>query len=529
MTKTKFIFVTGGVASSVGKGIASSSIGMLLASRGLRVEMLKMDPYINVDPGTMNPYQHGEVFVTEDGAETDLDLGHYERFLNRDMSKKNNITTGQIYAAVIDAERRGEFLGKTVQVIPHITDAIKSRILALAEGRPEVIIVEVGGTVGDIESLPFLEAIRQMRLQAGPHGALYVHISLVPYLFSSEELKTKPTQHSLAALREIGIEADLVLCRSDRPISREVRNKIALFAGLDPRHVFSLPDAKSIYEVPLILAEQNLDELILRHLHLPGKKRQLEIWSQRAEKARQAKRKVSIAIAGKYTELKDAYKSLIEALSHAAAHLNITPEIRYVNVSEKNHPAPLQGVKGIVVPGGFGERGIDGKMAVTRFAREKKIPFLGLCLGLQCAVIEAARNVLKLSRANSTEFDKNTPHPVIHLLPDQKQDGEKGATLRLGGFPCRLRQGSLLSRIYGARNITERHRHRYEVNNHYLSRLEKAGLVAAGINPQKNLVEAVELKNHPFFVAVQYHPEFKSRPMKPHPLFIAFLKAAIQT
>ena len=523
----KFIFVTGGVVSSLGKGISASSLARLMKSRGLAVTCLKCDPYINVDPGTMNPYQHGEVFVTDDGAETDLDLGHYERFLNTDMHHINNITAGQVYDTVIRKERHGDFLGATVQVIPHITDEIKNRFRLVAKGQ-DIVIVEVGGTVGDIESLPFLEAARQMGIEAGKDNTLYIHVTLVPYIKASEELKTKPTQHSVGKLREIGINPDIIICRADRPISPELRAKISLFCSVHKEAVVDAPDVSSIYEVPLLFQRQGLDEQVLMLLRHRGRGKDLDPWIGVVERMRRATGEVHIALAGKYTEIKDAYKSVHEALVHGGILNDVKVHIRYLDVSSQDADKGLEGVHGILVPGGFGDRGIEGKIQVIRRAREEGIPFLGLCLGLQLAVIEFSRNVLKLQGANSTEFDPRTRYPVIDLLPEQKTVSELGATMRLGSYPCSLKKGSLAAKAYGAASVSERHRHRYEVNNKFRKLLDEGGLQVTGVNPAKNLAEIVELKGHPWFMAVQFHPEFKSRPEAPHPLFTDFIAASLR-
>ncbi|HVA65785.1 MAG TPA: CTP synthase [Elusimicrobiota bacterium] len=524
---SKYIFVTGGVVSSLGKGITASSIAKLLQTRGIVVHMLKCDPYINVDPGTMNPFQHGEVYVTEDGAETDLDLGHYERFLNKEMHRINNVTAGQIYETVIAKERRGDFLGTTVQVIPHITDEIKSRFRAAAKGA-QVTIVEIGGTVGDIESLPFMEAARQMGLEAGDESALYIHVALVPYIRAADELKTKPAQHSVGKLREIGITPDIIVCRSERPLSHEIKAKLALFCSVDRESVVEAPDAESIYEVPLDFHRQGLDEQIVMLLHLRTQSPNLEAWSKIVGRIKKPLREVNIALGGKYTEYKDAYKSVTEALAHAGAANNAKVRLCYVDTSAPDMEKRLAGVHGILIPGGFGERGIEGKIRLAQIARKKKIPYFGLCLGLQIAVIEFARNVLGLAGANSTEFDPNTKHPVVDLLPEQKAVKDKGASMRLGIYECRIQKGSLAHKAYGELVVSERHRHRYEVNNRYRKDLGTAGLKATGLYADKDLVEIVELADHPWFLAVQFHPEFKSRPETPHPLFRDFVAAALR-
>jgi CTP synthase len=524
---TKYIFVTGGVVSGLGKGIASASLGRLLKSRDLNVTMIKLDPYLNVDPGTMSPYQHGEVYVTEDGAETDLDLGHYERFLDQDMGRENNCTAGQIYETVIQQERRGEFLGKTVQVIPHITNEIKNRLLRVARGR-DIVIVEVGGTVGDIESLPFLEAIRQMRVDAGRDNVLYIHLTLVPYIAASEELKTKPTQHSVGKLREIGIDPDIILCRTDRALSEDIKAKIGLFCNVPKEAVIEARDAATIYEVPLMFDAQGLDEQVLMMLRQRSPGRDLSGWKAMVEKIRNPQRDVTIAVAGKYVDLKDAYKSIGEALLHGGLTHAARVTVRYLDVADKTVESELVNADGILVPGGFGDRGVEGKIAATRIARERGIPFLGICLGMQCAVIEAARRLLGHASAHSTEFAPRTAHPVIGLMEDQRHVAGKGGTMRLGTYPCRLKKSSLSHRAYGRDLIAERHRHRYEFNNKYRKALEKAGLAVTGENEKNHLAEIVEYKNHPWFVAVQFHPELKSRPLHPHPLFRDFIGAALR-
>jgi len=523
----KFIFVTGGVVSSLGKGISAASLGRLLKSRGLNVTMIKLDPYINVDPGTMSPYQHGEVYVTEDGAETDLDLGHYERFLDMDMARENSCTSGQIYDTIIQQERRGEFLGNTVQVIPHVTNEIKNRLKRVARGR-DVLIAEIGGTVGDIESLPFLEAIRQMRMDVGRDNVLYIHLTLVPFIRASEELKTKPTQHSVGKLREIGIDPDIILCRADRPLGEELKKKIALFCNVPAEAVIEALDAQTIYEVPLLLESQGLDELALMLLRQRSPRKDLSAWKAMVEKIRTPQRQVTIAVAGKYVELKDAYKSIGEALVHGGLAHNAKVYVKYLDVEERHIEAQLADVDGVLVPGGFGDRGVEGKVAVTRFARERNIPFFGICLGMQCVVIDVARNLLGLKKANSTEFDPHTPHPVICLMENQKGVSAKGATMRLGVYPCKLNRNSLARKAYGRDVVHERHRHRYEFNNRYRQRLESVGLRIAGVYAKKGLCEVVELKGHPWFVAVQFHPELKSRPLRPHPLFRDFVGAALR-
>ncbi|HYX92078.1 MAG TPA: CTP synthase [Myxococcaceae bacterium] len=530
--KTKFIFITGGVVSSLGKGLASASIGALLENRGLDITLLKLDPYINVDPGTMSPFQHGEVFVTDDGAETDLDLGHYERFTSARMSRLNNTTTGRIYNAVIQKERKGEYLGKTVQVIPHITDEIKATIRAAAEGH-DAILVEVGGTVGDIESLPFLEAIRQMRYDVGPQNAAYIHLTLLPYIAAAGEVKTKPTQHSVMKLREIGIHPDLLICRSDREISQEQKDKIAMFCSVDRGSVFTSPDVKSIYELPLELHRQGLDERLSELLNIWSRAPRLERWEKIVETIYQpARGEVRVAIVGKYVDLRESYKSLNEALLHGGIANEVKVSLLFVDSQDLESQGPadaLKGVDAVLVPGGFGVRGTEGKIAAVRWARENKIPFFGICLGLQMAVVEYTRHQLGLAHANSIEFDERTPHPVVTLMESQLQIKDKGGTMRLGAYRCALKPGSLAHALYGAEEISERHRHRYEVNNQYRGKLQEAGLVFSGVNPDLNLVEMIELPReaHPHFVGCQFHPEFKSKPFAPHPLFSGFVRAAV--
>jgi len=529
--KTKYLFVTGGVVSSLGKGLASASIGALLENRGLDITFLKLDPYINVDPGTMSPFQHGEVFVTDDGGETDMDLGHYERFTTASMSRSNNFTTGRIYNSVIQKERRGEYLGKTVQVIPHITDEIKSVIRAAAEGH-DAIIVEVGGTVGDIESLPFLEAVRQMRYDTGPQNVVYIHLTLLPYIAAAGEVKTKPTQHSVMKLREIGVQPDILVCRTDREIPAEMRQKIAMFCNVDPGSVFWSPDVKSIYELPLELHRQGLDERLSEVLNIWSRAPRLERWERILEKVYSpGKGEVRVGIVGKYTDLKESYKSLNEALMHGGIANDVRVTLKYVDsqeVESQGAPALLGDVDAVLVPGGFGVRGTEGKIAAVRYARERKVPFFGICLGLQMAVVEFSRDVLGLANANSVEFDERTPHPVISLMESQLQISDKGGTMRLGAYGCMLKSGSLAARLYGKDQVSERHRHRYEVNNAYRSRLSDGGLVVSGHNAELNLVEMIELPDHPYFVGCQFHPEFKSKPFAPHPLFSGFIRAALE-
>jgi len=529
--KTKYIFMTGGVVSSLGKGITCASLGLLLKSRNLKVTILKLDPYLNVDPGTMSPYQHGEVYVTDDGAETDLDLGHYERFLDQNMTRLNNATTGQIYYEVLKKERKGEFLGSTIQVIPHITDTIKKRIkLVNGKGQYDVVIVEIGGTVGDIESLPFLEAIRQFGLDEGRENVLYAHLTLVPFISGVDELKTKPTQHSVMRLREIGIQPDILICRSDRPLPESVREKIALFCNVRPEAVIEAVDVETIYEVPLIFARQNLHHLVAEQFHLGNKDPDLVKWHDIINRFKSNKNSITIAICGKYVQLPDAYKSIIESFVHAGFENDIRVKLKWINTENivpGNETKYLNNVAGILVPGGFGERGIEGKLTTIKFARENLIPFFGICLGLQCAVIEYARNVVGLAMANSSEFDQNTPHPVIDIMEDQKKVKQKGGTMRLGAYECVLSSGSKAYNAYRQTMISERHRHRYEVNNMYREKLRKKGLVISGTAPDDSLVEMVELADHPWFVGCQFHPELKSRAMRAHPLFREFVKASL--
>ena len=526
---TKYVFVTGGVVSSLGKGITAASLGRLLKSRGLRVVSQKLDPYINVDPGTMNPFQHGEVFVTDDGGETDLDLGHYERFTGFNLRRSSNVTSGSVYLSVIQKERRGDYLGDTVQVIPHITNEIKARIRKVGEeDGVDVVITEVGGTVGDIESLPFLEAIRQFGNDVGRENALYLHVTLVPYIASSEELKTKPTQHSVAELRSKGISPDVIVVRSDRPIDDGVRRTISLFCDVPPRAVISAPDARDIYEVPLVLNEGGLDEVVCDRLGIVTGPPDLASWRTMVGHALGATEPVTVGIVGKYVDLPDAYLSVVESLRHAAAANDLALDLRWIPSEELTGmlaESYLEGVDAIVVPGGFGYRGVEGKIAAIRHAREAGIPFLGLCLGLQCAVIEFARGVLGYADANSTEFDPTTPHPVIDLMASQEAVEEKGGTMRLGLYPAKLEDGSLVRRLYGAELVYERHRHRWEVNNRYRKELEAAGLRLSGLSPDEYLVEFVEIPDHPYFVATQAHPEFRSRPDNPHPLFVELVAA----
>ncbi len=541
--ETRHIFVTGGVASSLGKGLTASSLGNLLTARGLRVVMQKLDPYLNVDPGTMNPFQHGEVFVTDDGAETDLDVGHYERFLDRSLSAKANVTTGQIYSAVIAKERRGEYLGDTVQVIPHVTNEIKERIFAMAApdeyGRvPDVVITEVGGTVGDMESLPFLEAIRQVRHEIGRDRVFYLHVSLVPYLAPSGELKTKPTQHSVATLRNIGIQPDALVCRSDREIPDKLKHKLSLYCDVDREAVVAAPDAPSIYDIPRVLHREGLDAYVVRRLGLSFRDVDWAGWDELLERVHHPRRTITVALVGKYVDLPDAYLSVSEAIRAAGFANQARVNIRWVPSDDcdtaAGAAAALKGVDGIVIPGGFGIRGIEGKINTSRYARENGIPILGLCLGLQCMTIDAARNMAGLDGANSLEFDERSPHPVISTMADQEDivagKGDLGGTMRLGAYPAELIEGSIVAEAYGSTAISERHRHRYEVNNAYRDKLADAGLVISGTSPDGRLVEFIELdrERHPFFVGTQAHPELKSRPTRPHPLFAAFVEAAVE-
>ena len=527
--KTKFIFTTGGVVSSLGKGLATASIGALLENRGLKITILKLDPYINVDPGTMNPFQHGEVFVTDDGAETDLDLGHYERFTHAKLSKKNNVTTGKIYYSVIQKERKGEYLGKTVQVIPHITDEIKTAIMNVASG-VDLVFVEIGGTVGDIESLPFLEAIRQFKYDVGEENVLYIHLTLVPYIAAAGEIKTKPSQHSVQKLREIGIQPDILLCRTERDLSKEIKAKIAMFCNLSPDSVFTARDVSSIYEVPLLFHQEGVDEKIVEHLNIWTRTPDLIEWKNLVDKIHHPKNEVTIAVVGKYVNLTDSYKSLNEALKHGGYAHQTEVHLKFFDSEEiegKNLEKEFEGIDGILIPGGFGDRGIEGKIQAIQYAREKKIPFFGICLGMQLACIEFARHVCNIEKANSREFDENCPEPIIDLMEDQKKLLNKGATMRLGAYPCHLERGTLAQKIYEERDISERHRHRYEFNNRYREQLRAGGLVFSGLSPDALLVEIIELPEHPFFIAVQFHPEFKSRPMQAHPLFSNFVQASL--
>lgn len=529
---TKYIFVTGGVVSSLGKGITAASLGRLLKNRGLKVTIQKFDPYINVDPGTMSPYQHGEVFVTDDGAETDLDLGHYERFIDINLSKNSNVTTGKVYSSVITKERRGEYLGGTVQVIPHITNEIKDRVFrAGREAQSDVVITEIGGTVGDIESLPFLEAIRQIKSDIGRDNVMYIHVTLIPFLKAAGEVKTKPTQHSVKELRGIGIQPNVIVCRTEHPLSEDLKRKIALFCDIDANAVVEARDADTLYEVPLMLREQGLDDIVVNHLKLNTNPPDLTEWENMVHKVKQLKYKTEIAIVGKYVALHDAYLSVVEALSHAGFDCDTEVNVRWVNaedVYETNADELLNGVHGILVPGGFGDRGIEGKVIAIKYAREKNIPFFGICLGMQVAVVEYARNVVGLEGANSSEINPTTGYPVIDLLPEQKDIEDLGGTMRLGLYPCKVVSGSLAEQCYQDELVYERHRHRYEFNNAYRDIIEQAGLKISGTSPDGRLVEMIELPGHPWFLAVQFHPEFTSRPNRPQPLFREFVKASFQ-
>jgi CTP synthase len=528
--RTKFIFITGGVLSSLGKGLAAASIGALLESRGLKVTLQKLDPYINVDPGTMNPFQHGEVFVLDDGAETDLDLGHYERYTSARLTQRNNFTTGRIYYSVITKERRGDYLGGTVQVIPHITDEIKRNILAISDDA-DVAIIEIGGTVGDIEGLPFLEAIRQLKTDLGRENSLYIHLTLVPYIKTSEELKTKPTQHSVMKLREIGIQPDILICRTDQFLPPEIKAKIALFCNVDKDAVITAKDVESIYEVPLFFHQEGLDDKIVQLLNIWTRSPRLEKWQEIVYAIKNPRGAVDIAIVGKYVNLKDSYKSLNEALIHGGIANRCKVNLHYVDseaVQRDGVETFLQGADGVLVPGGFGERGIEGKIMAVRYAREMRVPFLGICLGMQLAVVEFARHVCGLEGANSSEFNAGTAHAVIALLPDQQTIVDKGGTMRLGAYPAVLKEGSLANQAYQDKQISERHRHRYEVNNNYRELLAEKGFIFSGLSPDGQLVEILELRDHPWFLGCQFHPELKSRPHTPHPLFREFIHAALK-
>jgi CTP synthase len=527
---TKYIFVTGGVTSSLGKGIVSASLGLLLKSRGYKVTVQKLDPYINIDPGTLNPYEHGECYVTEDGAETDLDLGHYERFLDSQTSQNNNVTTGKIYQTVIEKERKGDFLGKTVQVIPHITNEIKRRIKILAKKDYDIIITEIGGTVGDIESLPYIESVRQLKWELGENNSMVIHLTLLPYLASSGELKTKPSQHSVRQLMESGIQADVLVCRTEHRIPKEQRAKLAQFCNVSLENVIECKDLETIYEVPLYLQSQGFDDVVLKELNLKSdREADLKDWKSFLKKYKNPKKKIEIALVGKYVSLQDSYKSIVEAFIHAGADLETEVKIRWIysgDITEENIQEIFKEINGILIAPGFGDRGIEGKVISAKYARENNIPLLGICLGMQIMTIEFARNVLGMSKANSMEFDPSTPEPVISLMEEQKNVVEKGGTMRLGAWKCTLKQGSKLADIYGSKNISERHRHRYEFNSKFKDDFEKNGLVPTGFNPETGLVEALELKDHPFYIGVQYHPEYKSTVATPHPLFKALIKTA---
>jgi len=528
---TKYVFVTGGVVSGLGKGICAASLGRLLKQRGIRVRNQKFDPYINVDPGTMSPYQHGEVFVTEDGAETDLDLGHYERFVDEDLSGNSSISSGKVYWSVLNRERKGDYLGATVQIIPHITNEIKSRVYAMAEENVDVVICEIGGTVGDIESQPFLEAIRQVRAERPQGDVLFIHVPLIVEIPGSGELKSKPTQHSVKELLSLGIQPDILVCRCDTPITDDVRRKIALFCNVDLDCVIRNATAEILYEVPLLMAKEGLDEAVCRKLNLHTSPPDLREWTAMVQRAKDASKKVSIALVGKYVQLHDAYLSVVESLSHAGTANDAVVDIRWVNsetLTEQNIDAELGGCSGILVPGGFGDRGIEGMIRAARYAREKKIPYFGICLGMQMAVVEFARNVLGYADANSSEFSETTTHPVIALMPDQVNITDKGGTMRLGRYPCQLAEGTRSRELYGTDKISERHRHRFEFNNDFRADMAAGGMTLAGLSPNGHLVEIVELPDHPWFVGVQFHPEFKSRPDRPHPLFYGFVKAAAE-
>ena len=532
MSSSKYIFVTGGVTSSLGKGIIAASLGKLLQARGFSVTIQKFDPYINIDPGTLNPYEHGECYVTDDGAETDLDLGHYERFLNTPTSQANNVTTGRIYHNVITKERQGEYLGKTVQVVPHITDEIKRNFYKLGEsGKYDIIITEIGGCVGDIESLPFIEAVRQVRWDLGPNNFLVIHLTLIPYLKSAGELKTKPTQHSVKQLLEAGIQPDILVCRSEKRLPNEIRKKLALFCNVHINSVIEALDAETIYDVPLLMRKEKLDERVLTKLKLSHKiDPDIEQWKEFLGRLKNPTDEVKVGLIGKYVELPDAYKSIVESFIHSGAVNETKVNLRYISseeISRENIDNLLQDLDGILVAPGFGERGLEGKIEAVRTAREQKIPFFGICLGMQCAVIEFARNVLGLENASSTEMNATTPHPVIDMMEDQKDITIKGGTMRLGAYPCDIQKGSKAYHVYGKTRITERHRHRYEFNNRYLKAFEKAGMIASGINPETKLVEIMELVDHPWFIGSQFHPELKSTVMNPHPLFVKFVKACL--
>lgn len=528
---TKYIFVTGGVVSSLGKGIVAASVGRVLKNRGLNVTLQKFDPYLNVDPGTMSPYQHGEVFVTEDGAETDLDLGHYERFIDENLGKYSSVTAGKIYASIIEKERRGDYLGGTVQVIPHVTNEIKSRVLLAGESSDaDVVITEIGGTTGDIESLPFLEAIRQIRSDLGKENVCYIHCTLLPYIKAAGEMKTKPTQQSVKELRGLGIQPDIIVVRNELPLTEELRAKISLFCDIPKNNVIESRDVNNLYEIPLNMKKQKVDDILLKHFNIEAKEADMTEWEELVQKVNNLDKEVNIALVGKYVELHDAYISVAESLKHAGYKYNSKINIDWIqseDITEENVEEYLKGKDGILVPGGFGDRGVEGKITAIKYARENKVPYFGICLGMQLATIEFARNVCNLTGAHSSELDPNTPYPIINLLPDQENVVDMGGTLRLGSYPCVLTEGTKAYSVYKEINITERHRHRYEFNNHYRERLEAKGLVLSGVSPDGRLVEVVELKDHPWFVAAQYHPEFKSRPERPNPLFDGFVKASL--
>lgn len=529
---TKYIFVTGGVVSSLGKGIVAASVGRVLKNRGLKVTLQKFDPYLNVDPGTMSPYQHGEVFVTEDGAETDLDLGHYERFIDVNLGQYSNVTAGRVYSSIIEKERRGDYLGGTVQVIPHVTNEIKSRVLLAGESSDaDVVITEIGGTTGDIESLPFLEAIRQIRSDLGRENVCYIHCTLLPYIKAAGEMKTKPTQQSVKELRGLGIQPDIIVVRNELALTDELRAKISLFCDIPKQNVIESRDVSNLYQLPLNLKAQKIDDIVLKHFNLTAKEADMEEWTSLVERVDNLKDEVRIALVGKYVELHDAYISVVESLKHAGYKHNSKVKIGWIqseDITEENVHEYLKEADGILVPGGFGDRGVEGKITTIKYARENKIPFFGICLGMQLAAVEFARNVCGLTGAHSSELDPNTPYPIINLLPDQENVVEMGGTLRLGSYPCTLTEGSQAHKEYGEINITERHRHRYEFNNFYRERLTNKGLVLSGVSPDGRLVEIVELPEHPWFVAGQFHPEFKSRPEKAHPLFAGFIKASLE-
>jgi len=530
-TVTKYIFITGGVVSSLGKGITAASLGRLLKSRGLNVWLQKFDPYINVDPGTMSPYQHGEVYVTEDGAETDLDVGHYERFVDENLNKYANCTTGKIYQAVLDKERSGVFMGQTVQVIPHITNEIKERVTLMEKtAEPDIIISEIGGTVGDIESLPFLEAIRQLKFDLGKERVMYIHVTLIPYIKTAAELKTKPTQHSVKELRSIGIQPDVLVCRTEQDLSEDTKAKLALFCDVPTEAVIQLKDADSIYQVPLMLAGEGLDQQVIKILGLDCPEANLTDWKTMVTKVENLTDTVTVALVGKYVQLPDAYLSIAEALKHAGFQYNTDVRIQWICAEQMEKEGPeklLQDIDGVLVPGGFGERGIEGKIAAARYARENDLPFMGICMGLQCAVIEFARNVCGYEEANSLEFDRESMHPVIHIPPGEAENHDKGGNMRRGKYSCRLVTGSKVQQAYGTDEVVERHRHRYEINNEYREEFEAQGMVVSGVSPDGSLIEIIELSDHPWFVGCQFHPEFKSRPNRPHPLFSGFIQSAL--